>query len=55
MFTTLGVICTVLMATIPYTVFFLHKKMQEYGAQKKKKQYGAEAWQKQIQQKKKPE
>ncbi|SFJ89546.1 MULTISPECIES: hypothetical protein [unclassified Bacillus (in: firmicutes)] len=46
MFTTLGIICTVLMATLPYTAYFIHKKIQEYGAQ---------PWQKQMQSKKKPE
>ncbi|MGG2067132.1 hypothetical protein [Bacillus sp. S14(2024)] len=46
MFTTLGIICTILMATLPYTAYFIHKKIKEYGAQ---------PWQKQIPQKKKPE
>ncbi|WP_440604308.1 hypothetical protein [Bacillus sp. GB_SG_008] len=46
MFTTLGIICTILMAILPYTAYFIHKKIEEYGAQ---------PWQKQIQQKKKPE
>lgn len=39
-------ICTILMATLLYTAYFIHKKIQEYGAQ---------PWQKQMQQKKKPE
>ncbi|PDY48481.1 hypothetical protein [Bacillus pseudomycoides] len=33
MFTKLSITCTVLMAILPYTVYFLHKKIMEHGAQ----------------------
>ncbi|WP_459503817.1 hypothetical protein [Bacillus sp. C1] len=33
MFTTLGIGCTLLMAIVPYAIYFIHKKFMEYGAQ----------------------
>ncbi|HDR3887418.1 MULTISPECIES: hypothetical protein [Bacillus] len=37
MFTGLGISCTILMAVLPGTIYFIHKKLTTYGAQPWKK------------------